>query len=85
MDAIKRFGKALNPTVDFHKRNLPEDMFSSTHSTEAKKQIRKNPELLKRAYTHSASGRLVPRKTRTTSGNKTFYLLKALFPDSSQA
>lgn len=85
MGAVRNFSRALNPSVDFRKHNLPEDAFSATHSTEAKKKIRQNPELLKREYTHSASGRLVKRTTRTTSGNKTYYLMKALFLDKSQA
>jgi len=80
VNAIRNIGKTLNPTVNFRKRNLSELEFSTDTALEAKKMIRQKPELLKRAYTHTASGRLVWRTTRTTSGNKTYYLFRARFP-----
>lgn len=80
LDAFRNLRKALNPTVDFRKPNLPEHAFSTKHATESRRRITQNPDVLKRSYTHTASGRLVPRSTRTRSGNKTYYLLKAFFP-----
>lgn len=84
VNAIRSFGKTLNPTVDFRKRNLPEHAFSTKHSTESRRKISQNPELLRRAYTHTTSGRLVRRTTRTMSGNKTYYLIKAFFPTEAK-
>lgn len=85
LGALRNLGKSLNPTVDFRKRNLPEDAFSTKHSTESRRKISENPEVLKRSYTHTKSGRLVPRTTRTTSGHKTYYLVKAFFPLGTKA
>jgi len=79
-DAIKRFKASLNPTVDFRKHNLPEDALPAKSVQETKKELVEHPKLLKRVYTHNTSGRLVPRKTRPTSGNKTYYLTRAMFP-----
>jgi len=81
---LRSFGKTLNPTVDFRKRNLPEHAFSTKHSTESRRKISQNPELLRRAYTHTTSGRLVRRTTRTMSGNKTYYLIRAFFPSEAE-
>eukprot|EP00210_Caulerpa_lentillifera_P007595 g7253.t1 len=85
--AVKRFGATFNPTVDFRKRNSLEDDFASASISEQDFR-KKNPpysERLTRIYTQTPSGRFIPRKTRTTSGNKTFYLKRAFIPIESRA
>eukprot|EP00210_Caulerpa_lentillifera_P007554 g7214.t1 len=79
VEAVRRFKANLNPTVDFRKRNRPEDALPTPPSAllNTKKQISEHPELLKRMYTRNASGSLVPRTTRVTRGHKTHYLKRA--------
>lgn len=79
MDAVKNFGKELNPTIEFRRRNVPDDAFLTETAAESKTKISQNPEILKRVYEQSSTGRLVPRKTCTTRGHKTYYLLRAFF------
>lgn len=85
LDAIRNFGKELNPTVDFRKRNLPENVFSTKPAAEIRKEICQNPYILTTKYPHSRSGQLVSRRTRTTSGHKTHYLIKAIFPGAASS
>eukprot|EP00210_Caulerpa_lentillifera_P007594 g7252.t1 len=75
----RRFGASFNPTVDFRKRTSSEDNFapSSISAQDLRKKNPRHSKRLTRMYTKTPSGRFIRRKTRTTSGNKTFYLIRA--------
>lgn len=85
LNAVRKFGKELNPRVDFRKDNLPKNVFSPKPAVEIKKEICGNPDVLAKKYTHSRSGQLVLRETRTRGGNRTYYLIKAFFPEETHS
>eukprot|EP00210_Caulerpa_lentillifera_P006445 g6157.t1 len=76
--AVKKFQASLNPTVSFRKRNLPEDVLADKRRAVSDGYFKSSSRSLRRTYTRTASGRVVPRSTHEYRGHMTSYLLRPL-------
>jgi len=75
LKSARRFHKALNPPINFRKRDCPSIESMAKNLMRSKRKIVDDPNILDKNYTHTRNGHLVERKTALRGGNRFGYLV----------